>query len=83
MHYLYEELGINQREEISRKAKAAFAELLTIKNYKNLYDSLKDPFMTKEKEFRFDDLQFIRPYFENLGLKNIVKKINRELEQKE
>jgi hypothetical protein len=80
LHYIFEQLEINNIE-IDRTSKADFAEFLTAKNNKNLYDAFQNPFATKQKQFRFEDLQFIRTYFEKLGLGKIVKQINDQLEK--
>lgn len=61
---------------------ARFIEFLTGKNYDNIYKKVKTPYSTKNKNFRKEDFQFIRTYFENLGLSDIVKKINNELEER-
>lgn len=80
LHYIFEELEINN-SEIDRTIKAGFAEFLTGKNNKNLYDALQNPFTTKQKQFRYDDLQYLRTRFEKLGLNKIVKKINEQLDK--
>jgi hypothetical protein len=78
LHYILEQLEINN-SEIDRTVKADFAEFLTGRNNKNLYDAFQNPFVTKGKQFRDDDLQYIRTYFEKLGLGKIVKQINEQL----
>jgi hypothetical protein len=34
-----------------------------------------------KKKFRFEDLQYIRTYFEKLGFNEIVKAINNQLDK--
>jgi len=78
MHYLFE---CCQIKNIDNSKKAKFIEFLTGKNNKNIYDAIRSPLKTKEGNFRKEDLQYIRPYFENLGLSAIVKMINNELDK--
>ena len=80
LHFIFEQLQIRSTE-IDRSLKAKFVEFLTSKNYKNIYDALENPFITKDKNFRFDDLKYIRDYFESLGLSEIVKGINNQLDK--
>ena len=39
------------------------------------------PYGTKDKKFRFEDLRYIRNYFEKLGLSEIAKSINNQLDK--
>jgi hypothetical protein len=80
LHYMLEQLEINN-SEVDRTVKADFAEFLTGRNNKNLYDAFQNPFITKGKQFRYDDLQYIRVHFEKLGLSKIVKRINEQLDK--
>jgi len=80
MHFIFDQLQVRSNE-IDRKVKAEFAQFLTSKNHKNVYDAFQNPFVTKQKKFRFEDLQYIRTYFENLGLSEIVKAINNQLDK--
>ncbi len=80
LHYIFEQLELNN-SEVDRTIKADFAEFLTGRNNKNLYDAFQNPFVTKSKQFRHDDLHYIRTYFEKLGLSKIVKEINEQLAQ--
>ena len=80
LHYIFEQLELNS-SEVDRTNKADFAEFLTGKNSKNLYDAFQNPFITKGKQFRHDDLQYIRTFFEKLGLSKIVKQINEQLDK--
>jgi hypothetical protein len=80
LHFIFEQLQVRSHE-IDRTVKAKFVEFLTGKNYKNIYDALENPFISKDKKFRFEDLQFIRKYFEDIGLNEIVKAINNQLER--
>lgn len=78
LHYLLE---YRQVKGIDQTHKARFIEFLTGKNYKNIYDLVRSPLATKQGKFRRADLQFVRTYFENLGLTEIVKMINNQLEK--
>jgi hypothetical protein len=80
LNFIFEQLQIRSNE-IDRSAKAEFAQFLTGKSYKNIYDNFQNPYITKHKNFRFEDLQFIRVYFEKLGLSEIVKAINSQLDK--
>jgi len=80
MHFILEQLQVRSNE-IDRKAKADLVQFFTAKNHKNIYDAFQDPFITKDKNFRFDDLNYIRTYFEKLGLSEIVKAINNQLDK--
>jgi len=78
MHYIFENFQVRG---VDQSAKARFIEFLTGKSYKNIYDAVCNPMATKSKDFRKKDLQFIRPFFENLGLTEIVKMINNQLDK--
>jgi hypothetical protein len=80
VHYLLE---FCQVRGVDQTHKAKFAEFLTGKNYKNIYDLVRNPLTTKTGSFRRNDLKFIRPFFEDLGLVGIVKMIDNELSTKE
>jgi hypothetical protein len=68
---------------IDASVKARFIQYLIGKDYKNIYDHIRNPLSTKTGNFRKKDLQEIRTLFEQLGLTEIVKMINNELEVKE
>lgn len=78
MHYLFEYLQVRN---VDQTQKARFIAFLTGKNTKNIYDAIRNPLSTRNQEFRKRDLQAIRPLFEGLGLTEIVKMINNELEK--
>ncbi|MEP6465850.1 MAG: hypothetical protein ABJB05_06075 [Parafilimonas sp.] len=80
MHLIFEYMQLKETE-IDKTDKAKFIEFLTGKDYKNIYDAVCNPFQTKQKKFRFEDLQYIRTYFEKLGFSEIVKAINNQLEK--
>lgn len=80
LHYLLQHSHVHS---IDQTAKARFIQFLTGKNYKNIYDLVRSPLATQTGKFRRDDLQFIRPFFEDLGLVDIVEMINKELEKGE
>lgn len=61
--------------------KARFIQALTGRNYKNIYDAVRSPLSTKIGNLRRKDLQVVRTFFENLGLLEIVKLINNELDK--
>jgi hypothetical protein len=78
MHFL---LDFCKIQGVDKTQIARFIEFLTGKSYHNIYRNVKNPYATKKGNFRKEDLQFIRPYFENLGLSEIVKMINNELDK--
>jgi len=65
MHFLFSRHSIPERKD---KAKAEMIkDLCEIRSFKNLYDAVRNPFITEDKNFRRDDLKVILPYFEELG----------------
>jgi hypothetical protein len=59
---------------------ARFIEFLTGKSYKNIYDAVRNPLGTKQTgKLREADLRYILKFFDNLGLTEVVKMINNEL----
>jgi hypothetical protein len=78
MHYLFEYCQVRG---VDQSKKAEFIEFLTGKNYKNIYDTVRNPLATKTGNFKKGDLQYIRTFFENLGLSEIVKAIGNELDK--
>lgn len=82
MHYLFEYCNV---VNIDTTEKARFIQFLTGREVNaknigntNIYKKLKSPFPQSEKTL-INDLQFIRTYFEKLGLIEIVSKINKEI----
>lgn len=57
---------------------ARFIEFLTGKNYKNIYTRVCNPLGSRDKELN-QDLRYVRDFFEKLGLTEIVKMINNEI----
>lgn len=81
LHYIFEHLQV-RGTEIDKAAKERFAHFLTGKSQQNIHAAFTDPHLQpKTKNFRFEDLQYIRKYFEDLGLAEIVKSINNQLEK--
>lgn len=81
VHYLLEYCQVRG---IDQTKKADFIEFLTGKNRKNIYDLVRDPLTKKRsKDLRKGDLQYIRTFFENLGLSETVKAIGNELDKPE
>lgn len=70
-----------QVKEVDKTQIARFIEFLTGKNYDNIYKAVRSPLASKVGNFRREDLQFIRHFFENLGLVEIVKMINNQLDK--
>ncbi|MEO6758204.1 MAG: hypothetical protein ABIO24_02040 [Saprospiraceae bacterium] len=77
MHYLFE---YNQVRGIDQTNKAKFIEFLTGNSYKNIYDLVRNP-LSKKGEFRKADLKYIRTFFDDLEMRNIVKMIDNELDK--
>ncbi|MFP5265563.1 MAG: hypothetical protein ACLGJB_27050 [Blastocatellia bacterium] len=75
IHYL---LQYRQMTQATNADVARFIEFLTGKNNKNIYKRVCNPLGSRDKELT-DDLRFIRAFFEKLGLTEIVKMINNEI----
>jgi hypothetical protein len=75
VHYLLKYANVKNvdKTEITR-----FIHFLTGKNFDNIYKKLQNPFKLNDKSLK-EDLRFIRDYFERLGMIEIVKMINNEL----
>ncbi len=83
VHYLLKNLGISpdiNKTEIARFIQFLTGKELNSKNIKNtnIYKKVGSPFSLTDKATQ-KDLQFIRSYFENLGLNDIVNQINAEI----
>jgi len=77
MHYIFEYMKV---KNVDNSEKARFIEFLTGKNYKNIYDAVRDPITSKKGLLRKEDLIFIRGYFQKLGLLEIIKMIENEID---
>jgi len=77
VHYL---LKYCQVKNIDNTEKARFIHFLTGKNYDNIYKRVQSPLNGSDKYIN-EDLKYVRRYFEQLGMKEVVKMINNELEQ--
>ena len=75
VHYLLKYANVKNvdKTEITR-----FIHFLTGKNFENIYKKLQNPFKLNDKSLK-EDLRFIQDYFERLGMIEIVKMINNEL----
>src|ERR1700757_359575 len=87
MHYLLSEFRIYGRTDKTEIAR--FIQFLTGKESgatkitdTTIYKKVKSPLPKNEKTI-LSDLQFVRWYFEKLGLQVIVDKINKEMSKKE
>jgi hypothetical protein len=65
--------------DVDASVKARFIKFLIGKNYKNIYDQVRNPLAKKDGKLRVKDLQEVRKWFEDLELAEIVEMINREL----
>ena len=75
IHYIFK---CFQVKNVDKTEIARFIKFLTDKNLGNIYKKLQNPFKVNEKSLK-SDLRFIREYFEKLGITNVVKMINNEL----
>lgn len=75
IHYLMKYCKTSQA---SNADVARFIEFLTSKNYKNIYKRVCNPLGSRDKELN-EDLRFVRAFFEKLGLSEIVRMINNEI----
>lgn len=77
VHYLLRAAGLRQ-SSIDKSSEARLIEFLTGKNYRNIYDRVRDPLKPNDKEAE-KDLKYIKPYFEKLGLSSVIELIEEEL----
>lgn len=77
-HYLFNYLKVSN---IDRTEKARFIHFLTGKNFDSIYKKLGTPYKENMKAAK-KDLRFVRDYFEKLGLREIVKMINNDIDDK-
>lgn len=77
VHYLLLAAGMRQNG-IDKSNEARLIEFLTGKNYRNIYDRVREPLKLSDKEAE-KDLKYIKPYFEKLGLFNVIELIEKEL----
>lgn len=87
VHYLLDAVDVNGKTDKTEVAR--FIQMLTGKELgaakiadTSIYKKVKKPLAENDKQAE-EDLRFIRPYFEKLGLKSIVAKINKEIGSKE
>ena len=81
LYYIFEHLQI-RGTEVDKAAKERFVQFLTGKSQQNIHAAFTNPHINaKTKKFRFEDLQYIRKYFEDIGLSEIVKAINNQLDK--
>jgi len=87
IHYMLEQLGVSQyidKTEIARFAQFLTGRELGASNIKNtnIYKRVNSVLSNSEKAAE-SDLQFVREYFEKLGLSLISEKITKEINSKE
>jgi hypothetical protein len=75
IHYL---LKYSNVKNVDKTEIARFIQFLTDKNFDNIYKKLQNPFKLNNKSLK-EDLRFIRDYFERLGVLEVVKMINNEI----
>ena len=81
LHYMLEQLQVRSTET-DKAARERLTHFLTGKNEQNIHAAFTNPHVNpKTKNFRFDDLKYIREFFEDLGLSEVVKAINNQLEK--
>lgn len=78
MHYLDKAFNISNGSD--RTHYAHLIELLTGKNYKNIYDYVREPFPPKTSSRLVDDLKYIRGYFVKLRLDQITALIDNDIQ---
>ncbi|HEY4786313.1 MAG TPA: hypothetical protein VIH57_09690 [Bacteroidales bacterium] len=76
MHYLFKYCHVKDADEIE---KARFIHFLTGRNLNNIYKKVRNPLDGSDKHIN-EDLKYVRGYFEKLGMKEIVKMINNEID---
>jgi hypothetical protein len=77
IHYL---MKYCQVKDIDQKVISRFIEFLTSKNESNIYDWVRNPLDGSPQKLK-EDLTYVRKYFEELGMEEIVKMINNEIVQ--
>jgi hypothetical protein len=75
IHYL---MKYCQVKDVDQKVISRFIEFLTSKNESNIYDWLRNPLDGSPQKVK-EDLTYVRKYFEELGMEEIVKMINNEI----
>lgn len=84
IYYMLNELDKNINS-IDRTVKTRFIHFLTGKNESNIYKTLAEPHKglenDKNNKSAIKDLEFIKQYFESIGLKSIVQKISNDMQE--
>lgn len=84
MYYIFNELD-KATNSIDRTVKTRFIHFLTNKSEDNIYKTLAEPFKGLDnktnKSNTIKDLEYIKNHFNNLGLYNIVNKINGDMKE--
>ncbi|MBI5539063.1 MAG: hypothetical protein HY951_03325 [Bacteroidia bacterium] len=75
VHYLLQYYNV---KNVDKTEIARFIQFLTGKNLDNIYKKIQNPFKVNDKSVK-DDLRFVREYFEKMGMAEVVKMINSEL----
>lgn len=78
MYYLDKAFNISNNSD--RTHYAHLIELLTGKNYKNIYDYVREPFPPKISSRLVDDLKYIREYFVKLRHDQIIALIDKDIQ---
>lgn len=83
IYYMWNELDKNINS-IDRTVRARFIQFLTGKNESNIYKALAEPYKglenDKNNKSAIKDLEFVKQYFESIGLKSIVEKISNDMQ---
>lgn len=83
IYYMLNELDKNTNS-IDRTVKSRFIHFLTGKNESNIYKALAEPYKglenDKNNKSAIKDLEFVRLYFENMGLTAIAQKISNDMQ---
>jgi hypothetical protein len=72
--YMLKQLGM---KNIDKKAQADFIEFLTGKTHRDIYDRVRDPLLVYHKANQ--DAEYVKKWFQRLGLAEIVKNIEADL----
>ena len=84
IYYMWNELDKNINS-IDRTVRARFIQFLTGKNKSNIYKALAEPHKglenDKNNKSAIKDLEFVKQYFESMGLKSIVEKISNDMQE--
>jgi hypothetical protein len=76
MHYLFKILMPDQKRKDAAKAK--FIQMLTNKNFDNIYKAVQSPLASSSGNHRLKEMEIVRKYFQDLGLNAALELISQD-----